>query len=379
MRILKNDSVGGGGIRKDMNIKAGVSAPIIYFVAAALSAAALIYFYTYAGTKDLKMLSRESYRLGTVVRITLYGENKEKMKKALDLAMEEIGRLEGLLSVNISSSDVSLVNEASGKFPVKVSEETACLLEKALDWSRLTNGAFDPTIGSIVRLWGIGTSRESVPSVEELEKALALTDYRKVSVLRKGKDFFVQAGEGQRIDLGGIAKGYVTDRVRELLLKNGITSAIIDLGGNIAVIGTPPKEAKWKIGLQNPFGQRGEYFGVTEATDLSVVTSGPYERYFESNGVRYHHIFDPATGYPSLSDLASVTVVSSNSTDADALSTALFVMGLQKSLSFLRAHKEANSVLVIRKSGIDKVYVTEGLLGNFILKDPSMKQERAGQ
>lgn len=362
-----------------MNIKAGVSAPIIYFVAAALSAAALIYFYIYAGTKDLKMLSRESYRLGTVVRITLYGENKEKMKKALNLAMEEIGRLEGLLSVNISSSDVSLVNEASGKFPVKVSEETACLLEKALDWSRLTNGAFDPTIGSIVRLWGIGTSRESVPSVEELEKALALTDYRKVSVLRKGKDFFVQAGEGQRIDLGGIAKGYVTDRVRELLLKNGITSAIIDLGGNIAVIGTPPKEAKWKIGLQNPFGQRGEYFGVTEATDLSVVTSGPYERYFESNGVRYHHIFDPATGYPSLSDLASVTVVSSNSTDADALSTALFVMGLQKSLSFLRAHKEANSVLVIRKSGIDKVYVTEGLLGNFILKDPSMKQERAGQ
>ena len=325
------------------------------------------------------LFERQSYRLGTIVRITVYGNarQKKKLEKTLDDAMKEIERLENLLSVNIPSSDVSLVNRASGKYPVKVSDETAFLLEKALEWSRRTGGAFDPTVGKTVKLWGIGTESAAVPGAEQLKQAVALTDFRKVSVVHQENGIFVQTAKGQSIDLGGIAQGYVTDKVRALLIKEGFSSALIDLGGNIAVFGSPPKPGKWKLGLQHPLRPRGEYFGVAEVSDASVVTSGPYERYFEADGVRYHHIFDPATGYPAQSDLASVTIISPDSTDADALSTALFVMGYERSKSFLKELKNIEAVLVAIKPEGTIVYVTQGISDSFVLKEPDMKREPA--
>ena len=363
-----------------MSIEAGRSRPILYLTAAAVTVLLIISLYSEIEGlrwRALKKVSRESYRLGTIVRITAYGDDSEKLNNAVDLSMKEIERLENLLSVNIPSSDVSHVNGASGKIPVKVSEETAFLLEKALEWSERTGGAFDLTVGAIVKLWGIGTESAGIPDPEQLKEAVVMTDFKKVSVMHEGNEAFVKTAKGQSIDLGGIAKGYVTDRVREILAREGISSALIDLGGNIAVIGHPSKEKKWKIGLQDPFGTRGKYFGIVEVSDLSIVTSGPYERYFESGGVRYHHIFDTSTGYPSQSDLASVTIISGSSTDADALSTALFVMGSEKSRSFLREHKDIDAVLVAKRAGGNIAYVTEGLDGVFLLKDPGIKLDRA--
>lgn len=364
-----------------MNInKVNPSRSIVYLAAAAVTVMLFISLYVdIAGWRTPIKAQRESYRLGTIVRITLYGDDSKRLSDALDLSMKEIERLENLLSVNIPSSDVSLVNRASGKYPVKISEETGFLLEKALGWSERTEGAFDPTVGKIVRLWGIGTDGAAVPGADQIKQAVALTDFRKVSVVHKAEGTFVQMAKGQRIDLGGIAKGYVTDKVRDLLIKEGVSSALIDLGGNIAVFGSPPKPGKWKLGLQHPFRPRGEYFGVAEVSDVSVVTSGPYERYFESNGVRYHHIFDPATGYPAQSDLASVTIISPDSTDADALSTALFVMGVEKSISLLKELKNIEAVLVTKKPEGTIVYLTRGLSEAFILKEPDMKIEPAVQ
>lgn len=365
-----------------MSIKAGASRPILYLAAAAVTVLLMIMLYAAmggTGSGAPKKVSRESYRLGTIVRITVYGDDSEKLNNAVALSMKEIERLENLLSVNIPSSDISLVNSASGEYPVKVSDETAFLLEKALEWSERTEGAFDPTVGAIVKLWGIGTESAAIPDPEKLKEAVEMTDFKKVSVVHEGNGTFVQTARGQRIDLGGIAKGYVTDKVRTLLINEGIRSALIDLGGNIAVFGQSPKPGKWKIGLQHPFGTRGEYFGILGVSDLSVVTSGPYERYFESGGVRYHHIFDTSTGYPSESDLASVTIVSASSTDADALSTALFVMGFDRSSSFLRERKDIDAVLVAKRAGGDVAYVTEGLDRVFMLKDPGMKLDRAGR
>ncbi len=356
--------------------------PIVYLVAAAVAVVLIMFLSRVnidSGIQFPVKAQRESYRLGTIVRITLYGYDREKLDKALTQAMDEIERLENLFSVNIALSDVSLVNRASGDYPVKVSEETGFLIEKALAWSEQTEGSFDPTIGEIVKLWGIGTKKASIPAPAPLKRALSLTDFRKVLVTHGKSGIFIETAKGQRIDLGGIAKGYVTDKVKELLIKDGVSSALIDLGGNIAVLGSSPTSRKWKLGLQHPFMPRGEYFGIVEVSDISVVTSGPYERYFESGGVKYHHIFNPATGYPAKSDLRSVTIISENSTDADALSTALFVMGLDKSISFLHKLKNIEAVLVAERPQGIIVHVTQGLKDAFVLKDPDMKIEPAVQ
>lgn len=365
-----------------MSIKINQSRSIVYLTVIALTAMILIFLYgvrTETGSRFSQKVRRESYRLGTIVRITLYGDDSEKLNKAIDLSMKEIGRLEDLLSVNIPSSDVSRLNKASGEYAVKVSEETGFLLEKALEWSERTEGAFDPTIGKIVKLWGMGTESASVPDPEQLKGAVCLTDFRKISVVHGEDGTFVQTAKGQRIDLGGIAKGYVTDKVRDLLINEGVSSALIDLGGNIAVLGSSPKSEKWKLGLQHPFRPRGEYFGIVEVSDVSVVTSGPYERYFESGGVRYHHIFDPLTGYPAQSDLVSVTIIGADSTDADALSTSLFVMGFERSISLLQKLKNIEAVLVAKKPEGTIVYVTQGIIDVFMLKDNDMKKGPAVQ
>ncbi|MCK9438170.1 MAG: FAD:protein FMN transferase [Synergistaceae bacterium] len=360
-----------------MSIKIHLPRSIIYLGTAAVTLILIIFLYSANrdnGSRSLQKAQRESYRLGTIVRITLYGDDSKKLNNVLDLSMKEIERLENLLSVNIPSSDVSLVNRASGEYPVKVSEEAGSLLERAIEWSERTGGAFDPTVGKIVKLWGIGTESAAVPDPEQLKEAVDMTDFRKVSVLHEVNGTFVQTAKGQRIDLGGIAKGYITEKVKALLINEGVSSALIDLGGNIAVFGSSPKPGKWKLGLQHPFMPRGEYFGIAEVSDVSVVTSGAYERYFESGGIRYHHIFDTATGYPALSDLASVTIISEDSTDADALSTALFVMGFERGISLLRELKNVEAVLVAKKTEGTIVYVTKGLSKGFLLKDPAMKK-----
>ena len=325
-----------------------------------------------SGLSEPSSAQRESYRLGTVVRLTVWGADKALLDRALDDSMAEITRLESLLSVNIATSDVSKINANSGRV-VAVSPETKEVVALAIKNAEKTNGAFDPTIGSLVRLWGIGTKNARVPSDSEIDAARALVDYRRVFLYEKGGKSYVAVGRGQSLDLGGIAKGWIADRIDALLKERGVKSAIVDLGGNIYALGESPKGREWKLGLQHPQKPRGEYFAVVDAVDISVVTSGAYERYFEKDGVRYHHILDPSTGRPAQSDLISVSVVSKKSADADALCTALFVMGLDRSAVFLKRHPDIQAVLV--KGGNNAVFITPDLKGCFELTDGTMALE----
>ena len=314
---------------------------------------------------------RESYKLGTVVRLTVYGSDEKKLDSALTDAMNEIDRLEGLFSVNIPSSEISKVNSSkSGR--VKVGRECADITSFSLRQAKMTNGAFDPTIEPIVKLWGIGTDSPRVPSSDEIKNALKYVDYKKISV----KDGFIIKGEGQKLDMGAAAKGWIADRLAEMLKKRGIKSAIIDLGGNLSVIGESPKKRPWKLGLQHPAKPRGEYFAIVEASDTSVVTSGPYERNFTKDGHLYHHIFDTKTGYPAESDLASVTVISQNSALADTLCTGLFAMGLEKASELVLS--EGVSAVFVSKD-YKNIYVTKDISSALSLKDDTMKLHIIGE
>lgn len=346
-----------------------IIAAVIIFAAAA----GLLALYARGGRLSVSEL--EGYKLGTVVRLAVYTKDEKRGGLILSEAMGEVSRMEGLFSVNIASSEVSRINAAAGREPVKISRETMELLERALYMARESGGAFDPTVGPLVALWGIGTEHAKVPSAEEIKRALSYINYSLVKIDKENSSAY--AASGQRIDLGGIAKGYIADKLSVFLRGKGAASALIDLGGNLAVVGKAPSGEPWRLGLQHPLKPRGEYFAVVSASDESVVTSGPYERYFEKDGVRYHHIFDTKTGYPAKSDLASVSVVSKSSADADAYCTALFVAGLHKSLEFLRLHPDIKAVLVSKDGS--SVYVSSALKERFSLRDNSMKLSFYGE
>ena len=324
---------------------------------------------------------RDAYKLGTIVRITAYGPDQQKLNRSLDAVMSDcITGLENEFSVNIASSEISRINQATLDNKIvtvrNVKPDTGWLVDRALEIARETDGAFDPTIYPVVRLWGIGTDHARVPSGGQIVDERRRVGWDCVSVARSGTAYEIKIGSPSRrrmaLDLGGIAKGYVADKAAQELRSWGIKCALIDLGGNLYVLGRSPKGRPWKLGIQHPDRPRGEYFGTVEVTDTSVVTSGPYERFFVKNGVRYHHIFDPRTGWPSKSDLASVSVVSKNSAHADALCTALFVMGFDKSAAFLKKHSDIEAILVRRDK---KVFITNDLKDTFKLTDAAMKLE----
>lgn len=314
-------------------------------------------------------ITDESFMLGTVIRMSVYGRDKELAEQAVADANREISRYEKLFSVNIKNSDVDRINRHK-QLTSKISPETAKLIIYSLEMAKKTKGAFDPTIGPVVSLWGIGTDKARVPSPREIEGALRFVDYRKVSA---GERDIILTGEGQKLDLGAVAKGWIADRLSEDMKSKGIRSALLDLGGNIMLIGRRPDLTMWRIGLQHPALPRGNYFAVLRAADKSIVTSGPYERFFEKDGVRYHHIFDTETGYPVKSDLASVTIVSDSSAEADVLCTALYSMGLQKAVDYIS--KEVNLSAVLVSSDCSTVYITKNLKKDFALKDTAMKLE----
>jgi Membrane-associated lipoprotein involved in thiamine biosynthesis len=258
------------------------------------------------------------FALGTVCTIRVEGS---KSREALDKAFSLIDAIEHEISVNVSSSAISRINENAGIESVPVSSETYALIKRAVEFSSATDGSFDAAIGPLSALWAIGTDHERKPKKVEIEAALALIDWNDI-VLNDDENSVFLKKQGMRLDLGGVGKGYVTDRLVALFDEIGVKSALIDLGGNVYIYG---KEAK--VGLQTPFGTSGEYYTLVSVKNKAVVTSGPYERWFEEDGVKYHHIFDSKTGYPALSDLESVTIITGDATLADMLSTAAFVKG----------------------------------------------------
>lgn len=277
-----------------------------------------------------KPLSRQGFMLNTAVSIALYDLRDEAI---LDGAFALCEEYEQLLSRTIETSDVYRINAAQGE-PVRVSAPTLEALQAALDYAELSGGAFDPTIEPLTTLWDIMSDSPRVPEGDDIAAALSRVDWTQVRI----EGDAVSLAPGMGLDLGGIAKGYIADRLREYLRAQGVGSALINLGGNVLTLGGKPDGSEFVVGIQKPFGERqSDLIGAYRIKDMSVVTSGVYERYFEQDGVLYHHILDTETGYPVDNDVFSVTIISPGSTEGDALSTICFALGVDSGLELIES------------------------------------------
>ena len=288
--------------------------------------------------------TRGSLHMGTFIQSKLFAKESEEASRLSDLFEEEVAKFDSELSVH-QSTPLSRLNEKAGE-KVEVTPEIARMLREALAIAEETAGAFEPMIGPVVNLWKIGFGGERRPSDAAIERALSLVDRSRVKVWSEGERFYARIDEGQSIDLGAMAKGYIGTRLADILKKKGLVRGILDLGGNVVAVGERAAGTPWRVGIQHPDRSRGGYFAVVSATDESVITSGAYERYFEENGKRYSHILDPKTGRPATTDLSSVTVIDKDGARADALCTAFFVMGWEKTAAFLKAHPDIRAVLL---------------------------------
>lgn len=299
-------------------------------------------------TSGIEEQTSEVFALDTVCTQQVYGE---KASEAIGEVNQMLWDVTNTMSMN-EGSYIYEINAAAPN-PTQANEEVAELLQTALNIAELTNGAFDPTVGVISELWDISRDPH-VPSADEISSALPFVDYTGVTIDTTS----VSLGRsGMMLDLGGIAKGYAADLAAEIYSEYGIQSAILNLGGNIYAYGKKTAGSDYRIGLRDPLGDEGEYAAVLRVSDTSVVTSGVYERYFESDGVTYHHIFDPYTGYPADNELVAVTVVCQSSVKADALSTAFFVMGLDDGLALADTMPDVEAVFFTRDR---EIYVTDG-------------------
>lgn len=270
--------------------------------------------------------SVDFFAMDTYLSIRAYGADDT----LLQACKTRVESLEKKLSVTEEGSEIFALNE-NGQ--AALSPETAALLEDALALCEKTDGALDVTVYPVVRAWGFTTGEHRVPTDAEIETLLQLVDYRKVLL----SELLASVPDGMMLDLGSVAKGYAGDCICALLRDRGVKSAILDLGGNVQVVGTKPNGKPWKVAVRAPEGE--EYLGILDAQDEAVVTSGGYERFFiDENGVKRCHIMNPETGCPAESGLASVTVVGQSGTTCDGLSTALFVMGREGAEAFWRAH-----------------------------------------
>lgn len=286
----------------------------------------------------------------------------EDEKMILEKASNYMRNLEKKLNFYDENSEISLINRNSGIRFVKISEDTFNVIKNAKFCSELTNGAFDATIAPLVKKWSINSSSPKVLSIEEVNTVKSLVDYKDILLCEDSKSVML-ARKDQEIDLGGIAKGYIADKIIELYKENGIKSGIINLGGNVKVLGKKSDDLMWNIGIIKPEKHANENIAVVSVEDMSVVTSGAYERAFSYNGKMYHHIINPITGYPAETDLKSITVICKDSVHADALSTSLFIMGKYKAYEFMKS-KQISGIMV---TDDDKIIITKDLLKNFKL------------
>ncbi len=299
--------------------------------------------------------TRDFFAMNTYISLTAYGEEADT---ALEQAQERIQELEGLWSVTDENSDIFRINQNSGQ-SVTVSGETARIVSFALEMAEKTDGALEPTIYPVLAAWGFTTEEHRIPAQEEIDGLLKSVGYRRVSL--EGNT--VQVEPGMMLDLGAVGKGYASDEAADLLREAGVRSALLDLGGNILLIGSRPDGTPWRLGLRNPFEDGN--LGILTASDCAVVTSGSYENYFiGEDGVTYGHILDPVTGHPVRNDLASVTIVAEEGKLCDALSTSLYVMGAEGAEEYWRGHSGFEMILVTQDG---QVLITEGLEGQFTL------------
>ena len=297
-----------------------------------------------------KKVSKDIFAMDTYMTVTAYGKNAEN---GVNKAVDEINRLETVLSAEKQESDIYKLNDSGSG---TLSTDTKNIVSRALEINKTTNGAFYISIYPLMVKWGFTTQKYNVPSKNEISKLLKDVDSSKIKFDEKsGKK---KLTEKMQIDLGGIAKGYTSNRVMQIFKECGVKSGLVSLGGNVQALGTKTDGTAWQIAIENP-DKSSDYIGVVSVKDKAVITSGGYERYFEKNGKTYHHILDPETGYPAESGVKSVTIVSDDGTLADALSTSLFVMGKEKALDYWHEHKNEFDTVLVEDNG--DITITGGL------------------
>lgn len=295
-------------------------------------------------TTNSQPISKTDFYFDTVISITIYEKDKEYL---IDECFNICKEHENIFSKTIKDSDISKINNSKGT-PTNISPDTFQLITRGLNYSSLTNGVFDITIGSISELWDF-SDNTNLPSEKEISKYINTVDYNLIYLDNNNISI---NNTDTKIDVGGIAKGYIADKLKEYLLKNDITSGIIDLGGNILLIGSKPDNSNYNIGIAKPFSKTNETIAIVRTCDKSIVTSGNYQRYFYNNDTLYHHILDPHTGYPVDNELNSVTIISDNSIDGDALSTSCFVLGLNDGLELIEKLEGIEAIFVDNKNNI---------------------------
>lgn len=294
---------------------------------------------------------KSGFYFDTVISITLYGES-EMLSPLFEEVFALCARYEAMLSRTVKDSDIARINEAAGT-PVAVHPETISLLRTACSYAELTDGLVDPTVAPLLLLWGFGDAGASVPpsapsvppDADALAEARSHVNYHSI-VIDEQAGTVMLTDPHAAIDLGFIAKGYIADRIRDYLISQNVAGAIINLGGNVLCIGEKPDHSPYRVAVKYPFGGAEDVITTLSVRDQSVVTSGVYERFIELDGVRYHHILHPQTGYPVENGLLSVTIVTDSSTDADALSTACFVLGLTDGMALIESLDNTEALFI---------------------------------
>ncbi len=315
---------------------------IIGFSAVILIVSAITVFIIETTEKSSEPVSHTEFTLDTICTITIY-ECSGNADDIIDGAFDICRELNNKLSSYVSGSDIYNINHSNGT-PTTVGSDTAELISDALEYCEMSGGLFDITIFPVKELWDEAFESESLPPEDEIQNAVARVDYTAVKV--EGNTVTVPAYT--EIDLGAIAKGYIADSVAEYLSQSGVASALINLGGNVYAVGKNQDGDEWTIGIQTPFGESGDLSATVKISNASAVTAGIYQRYFTVDGIIYHHILNADTGMPADTGLYSVTVISENSEQCDALSTICVLLGYEASLDVLQSF-----------SGISAVFITD--------------------
>ncbi|WP_312651470.1 FAD:protein FMN transferase [Aminipila sp.] len=338
---------------------------------ALLLCTAIIITQTSCAAKEKEPVSDTVYNLlNTTCTITIYDDIKQTdAQKLIDETFSLCKAYESKLSKTIEGSDVYKVNHSNGK-PVLVSGSTADLVQKGIYYGQLSEGRFDITVGRLSNLWNFNSDNPKVPSEQEILEATKTIDYTKIHLEQESVSGANQNQEiggkvwiedpNAELDLGGIAKGYIADRVSDYLVDKGVKSAIVNLGGNIVAIGTKKDGSAWNIGVEKPFSGRRQIVGSVQVKNKTVVTSGIYERMFKENGVLYHHILDVKTGYPAETDVEAVTLVADfgKSVDCDALSTTCLMLGVKKGTALIESIDGIEAAFIDKNGNIS---ITSGM------------------
>jgi len=345
----------------------------LVFATYAIHATGLSERFFPARVQEPAPLSRTEFALSTLCTITLFEQANQTYQanyEVFEIIFRRIREIESRMSLFLPNSDISRINAAAGLAPVQIADDVFEVIERAKQIAELSGGAFDPTIGPLMELWGIKGVNPRVPSQEEINAALPLVNWRNIELDREQRTVFLSL-PGMVLDLGGIAKGYAADEALAIIREARLERAIINLGGDVIMHGERPDRTPWRVGLHTPHAAQRTAFGIVRGRDITAVTSGVYEQYFIYNEVQYHHIISPFDGRPTRTGIISATIVSSGvSMDADALSTAVFVLGYERGRALIDSLEGVEAVFVFENRSIR---ATAGV--DFTLVDDSFRLE----